>query len=76
VGLSVLAAVMAIALFGVPLAAIVVKYAIDDERGELERVADVAAVSASVDLARGRQPDDLPRHGGWATLGVYDPAGD
>jgi signal transduction histidine kinase len=75
VGLSVLAAVMAIALFGVPLAAIVVKYAIDDERGELERVADVAAVSASVDLARGRQPDDLPRHGGWATLGVYDPAG-
>jgi signal transduction histidine kinase len=75
VGLSVLAAVMAIAMFGVPLAAIVVKYSIADERNELERDADLAAVAASVALAQGRQPDDLPRKRHSGTLGVYDATG-
>jgi signal transduction histidine kinase len=75
VWLSVLAAVLAIGLFGVPLAAIVVKYSIDDERNELERVADVAAVSASVDLVRGEPLSDLPRVTRSTTLGVYGPDG-
>lgn len=75
VGLSVLAAVLAIALFGVPLAAVVVKYSINDERNELERAADLAAVSAAVDLARGLRPGDLPRGRDRSALSLYDPDG-
>ena len=69
-----LAAALAIALLGVPLAAILVKYFIDDERNELERAADQAAVSAAVDLARGVRPEDRLSRDVFA-LSVYDPAG-
>jgi signal transduction histidine kinase len=75
VGLSVLAATLAIVLFGVPLAAIVVRYCIDDERNELERVADLAAVSASVQLVQGRPPGELPRSRDVTALGVFTPDG-
>lgn len=75
VGLAVLAAVLAIVLFGVPLAAFVVRYSLDDECNELERVADLAAVSASVELVGGRAPADLPHRGDVDALGVYDSAG-
>jgi signal transduction histidine kinase len=73
VGLSVLAAVLTIALFGGPLAAIVARYLIGDERGELERVADQAAIEAAVDLARGH-PSTFPTNGA-VELALYDPAG-
>jgi signal transduction histidine kinase len=76
VGLAVFASIMAIAMFGAPLAAIVLRYAIDDERNELERVADLAAVSVAVDLARGQHPDSLPTDRDAGTLAVYAPTGE
>ncbi|NMH97627.1 HAMP domain-containing histidine kinase [Pseudonocardia sp. K10HN5] len=75
VGLTVLAAVLAIALFGIPLAAGVVKYLLDDERAELERIADVSALTVSVDLARGRTPSSLGNADSTVALGLYDAAG-
>ena len=75
VGLSVVSAVVAIVLFGVPLAAIVGKYLVDDERGELERIADLAAVWSSVDLAHGQLPHELPISKDSRSIAVYDASG-
>jgi signal transduction histidine kinase len=66
--------VLAIVLFGTPLAAIVVKYLIDDEQRELEQVADVAAVSTAIQLARGLPPG-VPNGQRQSRLGVYDRSG-
>lgn len=60
VGLAVLAAVLAISLFGVPLAAGVVKYLLDDERSQLQRLSERAALIISSELARQRTPAVLP----------------
>jgi signal transduction histidine kinase len=60
VAVSVLTAVLAIALFGVPLAVGVAKYYLDDERAELERLADSVALTVSATLVRGRTPTSLP----------------
>ena len=51
--LSVLAAVLATSLFGIPLAVGVAQYYLDDERTELERIADAAAITVAADLVRG-----------------------
>jgi HAMP domain-containing protein len=51
---GVLAATLAIGLFGVPLAVAVVILSRSDEYGELERMADTAAVQAAPDLVSGR----------------------
>ena len=53
VGLSLLAAVLAITLFGIPLAYGVSQFFLDDERNEVERTADTAArwVNRSVPAA-------------------------
>jgi signal transduction histidine kinase len=75
VGLATLAAVLAIGLFGVPLAATVAKYLLDDERGELEQVADVAAVSSSIALARGEPATPMPDTERDTDLGLYDTSG-
>src|SRR5882757_9128771 len=75
VAVATLAAVLAIGLFGVPLAATVAKYLLDDERGELERVADVAAVSSSIALARGEPPTPMPHTERGTDLGLYDTSG-
>jgi signal transduction histidine kinase len=75
VGLTLIAAVLAIALFGVPLAAVVAKYLIDDERAELERMADVAALSLSADLARGNTPATLPDIESGSAIALYDGTG-
>jgi signal transduction histidine kinase len=71
VGLSVLAAVLAITLFGVPLAYGVAQYFLDDERIEAERTADVAAISAAADLIRGVHPGDLNGNYQDVTVGLY-----
>jgi len=60
VGLAVLAAVLAIGLFGVPLAVAVAQYALIDEQTKLEQVAGAAALAVSADVVRGQVPPWLP----------------
>ncbi|MGH3815609.1 MAG: sensor histidine kinase, partial [Pseudonocardiaceae bacterium] len=71
VGLAVLAAVLAIGLFGVPLAAGVLKYAVSDERTALLRTANAAAAAVTADILRGNLPNDLPVPEGETRLAVY-----
>ncbi|WP_236796136.1 ATP-binding protein [Amycolatopsis sp. GM8] len=75
VALTVAAAVLAISLFGLPLAAGVAKYYLDDERAELERVADSTALALADDLARHPATVQLPATGGDADVAVYAPDG-
>ena len=58
--LAVLAAVLATSLFGGPLAYYAAQFYLDQERTELERVADVAAISAASELATHHEPRALP----------------
>jgi signal transduction histidine kinase len=73
--LSVLAAVLATSLFGVPLAVGVAQYFLDDERTELERVADAAAITIAADLVRGDVSVQLPHTASDIVLGVYGEGG-
>jgi signal transduction histidine kinase len=73
--LSVLAAVLATSLFGVPLAIGVARYFLDDERTELERVADTAAISLAAEVGGGRTPGALPPPGDDIDVAVYDVTG-
>lgn len=75
VGLATLVALLAIVLFGLPLATLVSKYLLADERAELERIADVAAVASSINLARGEPPGAMPETENDTTLGLYDVTG-
>ncbi|MCW2912757.1 MAG: two-component sensor histidine kinase [Actinomycetia bacterium] len=75
VSLTVLAAVLAIALFGIPLAAGVVRYYLADEQGELQRVADEATIAVSRDLLRGHDSAEMPATEPGIRLGLYNPAG-
>lgn len=75
VTLVVLAAVLAIALFGVPLAIGAALAYRNDEITELERLADAAAIAVSGDLVQGQVPDLLPAADGESALGLYDAAG-
>ena len=73
--LSVLAAVLATSLFGIPLAIGVAQYFLDDERTELERVADAAAITIAAELVRGQDTDELPHAASDIVLGAYDENG-
>lgn len=75
VAVAVLAAILAISLFGVPLAVGVAKYYADDERTELERLAGTAALSVSADLVRSRTSGALPATESGTTLTLYGPTG-
>jgi signal transduction histidine kinase len=56
VTVMVVTAVLAVGLFALPLAVLVAKYLIDDERSELTHAADITALSVTADLARGHPP--------------------
>ncbi|MFP5021619.1 sensor histidine kinase [Pseudonocardia phyllosphaerae] len=65
--------VLSIGLFGVPLAAVVGVYLIGEERAELNRTADIAALTVAVDLSHGEPIRLPPSHG--RSVAVYDDTG-
>lgn len=75
--LAVVVATVAVVLFAVPLAAIAFAYVLDDERAELVRAADGAAVTAAAQLSAGRAVTTLIGRGQdpSARLALYDGAG-
>lgn len=75
VAISVLTAVLAITLFGVPLAVAAAKYYLDDERSELERLADSVALTLSATYARGGTPTGVPGSEEGTSVALYDPDG-
>jgi signal transduction histidine kinase len=75
IALTLAAAVLAISLFGLPLAVGVAKYYLDDERAELERVADAAALSVADGLAQNPPSIQPPSTDGETGLSVYSPDG-
>ncbi|MEV0067471.1 HAMP domain-containing sensor histidine kinase [Amycolatopsis sp. NPDC050768] len=72
---TVLAALVAIGLFGVPLAVAVARYFVTAERAELERAADAYALDVSGDLLRHRTPDRTPETEDPTSVAVYSPQG-
>jgi signal transduction histidine kinase len=75
VTVMVVTAVLAVGLFALPLAVLVAKYLIDDERAELTHAADINALSVTADLARNRQPTLLPSAEEDISLTYYDHSG-
>ena len=75
VTLAVLAAVLAITLFGVPLGYAVAASLLGDEAAEAEHVADVAAIGVAVRLAHGEHVTALPASGSDVVLALYTPRG-
>ena len=75
VTVMVVTAVLAVGLFALPLAVLVAKYLIDDERSELTHAADLTVLSATADLARGRPPAALPVVESDISLTFYDESG-
>jgi signal transduction histidine kinase len=75
VALTLLAAMVAISLFGVPLALAAARYYLADERAELERVADSAALMVAADTVRQELPDQLPPTEPMTGVALYNPEG-
>jgi signal transduction histidine kinase len=75
VTLTVVAAMLAIGLFGLPFALGVAKYFLGDERAELERSAVSAALAVSDELADSQRPLVLPATAAETYVSVYSPAG-
>ncbi|WP_326564944.1 HAMP domain-containing sensor histidine kinase [Amycolatopsis rhabdoformis] len=73
VTLTVLAAVVATVLFGLPLAVAALWYFREDTSSDLERAADGTALEVSDALAAGRVPRQPVQD--TATVGIYDPQG-
>ncbi|WP_040586525.1 sensor histidine kinase [Sciscionella marina] len=75
IGLTVLSALLAIGLFGVPLAIGLIRYYTGDEKTELERAADVAALVVSAQPVPGHPVPRLPRTDAGTTVAVYGTGG-
>jgi signal transduction histidine kinase len=69
--LSVLAAVLATSLFGIPLAVGVARFYLDAQRTQLERVADTAAITIAADAGQGSRPAALTPPDSDVDLAVY-----
>ncbi|TDQ00665.1 sensor histidine kinase [Labedaea rhizosphaerae] len=69
--LTLAAAMLAITLFGVPLAIAAAQYYLTDERAELERAADAAALTIAADTLRGITPRHMPAVGDTTDLALY-----
>jgi signal transduction histidine kinase len=74
VGLAVWASVLAIALFGVPLAVGVLQYALQSERNELQRVAGSVAIIVAGDVYDDTRIDYVGQHGS-VEVAVYSEDG-
>ncbi|MEC3981304.1 sensor histidine kinase [Amycolatopsis sp. H20-H5] len=74
VTLAVVAGILAISLFGIPSAVAVAHYFVQDERAELERAADSAALSVADDLTDVTRVPVLPG-AAEGTAGLYTPSG-
>lgn len=72
VTVMVVTAVLAVGLFALPLAVLVAKYLLDDERAEISHVAEITALGATADLARGHPPNVLPATESDTSLAFYD----
>lgn len=75
VTLTVLAAVLATVLFGLPLAVGAERYFAEDARAELQQVAESAALSAADELFGHQQPLTLPDAGEQTRVALYSPDG-
>lgn len=75
IGLSVVAAMMAVGLFGIPLAALVGKYMLNAERADLDRIADTYTLTIAADMAQRDFPDELPTDDD-VRFTLYDADGD
>jgi signal transduction histidine kinase len=75
VTLTVVAAVLAISLFGLPFAFGVRQYYVHDERADLERIADAAALAVSDDLSDRNRTPVLPLGPADTNTGLYTPGG-
>jgi signal transduction histidine kinase len=64
-------AILAVGLFALPLAVLVAKYLLDDERAEISQVADLSTLRATADLARGHPPNALPPIESDSSLAFY-----
>lgn len=74
IGLAVWSAVLAIALFGIPLAAAVLQFVVQQERSDLQGYAVAVAVRVSEDVYD-YEPIDEIRPPGGTEVTVYDEAG-
>ncbi|QJY44560.1 sensor histidine kinase [Pseudonocardia broussonetiae] len=74
VGLAVVAALLTIALFGGPLAAVMAMYMLNAEHSELDKATDTLALSLTAEFARGEPPAALPPVDG-VTFTLYDAVG-
>ncbi|MFP5071683.1 sensor histidine kinase [Pseudonocardia nantongensis] len=76
VGLALLAATVAVVLFGAPLAVGLTAFVTTGEHDSLQRLADFTARSVRDDLEEHRTPVTLPAGSGAALVGIYDDDGD
>lgn len=76
VGLALLAATVAVVLFGAPLAVGLTAFVSTAEHDSLQRLADFTARSVRDDLEEDRTPVTLPAGSGTALVGLYDDDGD
>jgi signal transduction histidine kinase len=75
VRVALFAAVLAVLVFGVPLAYVMNRLLLGDEQAELERLALRAAVSVPAGIVAGGDPVELPKTEASTQLGVYDASG-